>query len=222
MFRIRPHRFRGVFTDGRGIYTQNLTPGTTFYDERTLKQDGIEYRKWEPFRSKLSAFIQKGCKTFPFREKSRVLYLGAASGTTASHISDIATGGEIYCLEISKIPFQKLLFLAGKRQNIIPLLADASFPDTYGSVIPQVDVIYQDISQRDQVELFLKNIGYLRKGGFGILMVKARSINVAVEPRKIFSAVETSLKQHGLKVIEKVELSPYIKDHAAIAVQKNP
>lgn len=48
-----------------------------------------EYRIWNPFRSKLAAAIMAGIEDVWIRPKSKVLYLGAASGTTVSHVSDI-------------------------------------------------------------------------------------------------------------------------------------
>jgi fibrillarin-like pre-rRNA processing protein len=219
-YRLHPHRFRGVFTDGKNIFTENTTPGTSVYGESLVKDGESEYRRWEPARSKLSALIRKGCSGFPFEKRSAVLYLGAASGTTVSHVSDIAKEGTVFAVEVSRIPFQKLLFLAESRKNIIPIMADAAFPGRYGYVVPQVDVLYQDIAQRDQLSIFRKNLTFLCPGGTGIIMVKARSIDVTVEPKDIYKRVEDGFRADGLKVLEKKELAPFEKDHAAIVVRK--
>jgi len=217
---IEPHRHRGVFTDGKSIFTENLVPGESVYGEKLARQRNTEYRRWDPMRSKLGALVQKGTANFPIGETSKILYLGAASGTTASHVSDIARGGVIYCVEVSKIPFQKLLLLARKRKNIIPIMADASFPERYARIVPDVDLVYQDIAQRDQVWIFVKNLGFLRSGGHGIMMIKARSIDVAKEPRDIYSQVEKDFRDRGLQVMETKELAPFEKDHAAIILRK--
>lgn len=49
----------------------------------------IEYRVWNPFRSKLGAAILGGVDQIHIKPGAKVLYLGAASGTTVSHVSDI-------------------------------------------------------------------------------------------------------------------------------------
>ena len=48
-----------------------------------------EYRVWNPFRSKLAAAILGGVDKIHIAPGSKVLYLGAASGTSVSHVSDI-------------------------------------------------------------------------------------------------------------------------------------
>ena len=56
------------------------------------QQDGdtkTEYRAWNPFRSKLAAAIVGGIEHIHMKPGSKVLYLGAASGTTVSHVSDL-------------------------------------------------------------------------------------------------------------------------------------
>jgi fibrillarin-like pre-rRNA processing protein len=165
--------------------------------------------------------IQKGCRSYPFRENSRVLYLGAASGTTASHISDIVSDGMIFCIEFSKRVFIDLVEVCEKRKNMIPILADARKPEEYSRIVGKVDVIYQDLAQRNQSEIFLKNLRlFLRGGGFGILMVKARSINVAAKPRNLFQKIEQELEGRGYKVLENIHLDPYERDHAAIVVSQ--
>ena len=44
---------------------------------------------WNPFRSKLAAAIVGGVGNIYMPPGSKVLYLGAANGTTVSHVSDI-------------------------------------------------------------------------------------------------------------------------------------
>lgn len=201
-------------------YTKNLVPGESVYGESFKKLSGVEHRYWDPRRSKLATYIKKGGKTFPFGIGTNTLYLGAASGTTVSHISDISTKGRIFAVEISRIPFTKLLALAERRKNIVPILANANHPERYGTIVGKVDVIYQDIAQRDQVEIFLKNLIMLKSGGIGFLMVKARCIDVSLPPKKIFRMCEDKISENGLQVKETVELGPHEKDHAAIIINK--
>lgn len=58
----------------------------------------IEYRAWNPFRSKLAASIVGGVGDIHIKPGSKVLYLGAASGTTVSHVSDIVGAVSVACL----------------------------------------------------------------------------------------------------------------------------
>src|SRR5271157_5900002 len=104
--------FNGVFSDGRRIFTVNAVPGKSVYGEKLIRQGNTEFREWDPFRSKLCGAIRKGLKTFPFSNDSKVLYLGASTGTTISHLSDIALDGEIYAVEMAPAMGEKLMELA--------------------------------------------------------------------------------------------------------------
>ncbi len=207
----------GVFKKNGRLYTINLCKGVKVYGESLKTIDGVEYRSWNPYRSKLAAAIIKGIKIENLNKNSKVLYLGAATGTTVSHISDIVS--EIYAAEYSAFAMKKLLELAKKRSNIIPILADANHPERYITIVPKVDFLYQDISQRNQVDIFIENASiYLKSDGRGLLMVKTRSIDVALPPEKIVVEVEKQIKEHDFNVLQRKYLKPYEKDHAAILV----
>ncbi len=208
--------FEGVYTEKGKLYTLNIVPGSRVYGEHLISVGGKEYRSWNPYKSKMAAAILRGLREMPIRKGSRILYLGAANGTTASHISDIATDGIIYAVEISPRAMSDLVQVCKIRKNIIPILADASKPESYEIIVGEVDVIYQDISQRDQVGIFIKNME--RFGGEGILMVKARSIDVSMPPKKIFDKVKREIK-NKFEIKESIYLSPYSKDHMAIFVK---
>ncbi len=201
-------------------YTRNLVPDDSTYWEVQRKIGGIEFRYWNPDKSKLSAFLMKGGKIFPFDLGSNILYLGAASGTTVGHISDICTDGRIFAVEVAKNPFRKLLNLAEKRPNIVPILEDANQPDIYSRLVGQVDILYQDIAQRNQTDIFIKNAFMLKPGGTGYLMVKSRCIDVSAAPTKIFNECRLELEGAGFKVLEMIRLEPHEKDHMAIVVEK--
>ena len=84
------------------LATENLIPGNQVYNEKLIKVKGIEYRTWDPFRSKLAASIFNGLNDFPFKLKSDILYLGVSTGTTVSHISDIISNtGTIISTDIT-------------------------------------------------------------------------------------------------------------------------
>ncbi|MDO9537071.1 MAG: fibrillarin-like rRNA/tRNA 2'-O-methyltransferase [Thermoplasmata archaeon] len=201
-------------------YTRNLIPGESIYWEVHRKINGIDYRYWDPKRSKLAAFLVCKGKTFPFDVKTSVLYLGAANGTTVSHISDMTPAGKIFAVEVAKNPFRELLALAEKRGNIIPILEDANHPEIYERLVGQVDIMYQDISQRNQTEIFIRNSRMLKSGGVGYLMLKARCIDVTASPIKMFEECRKDIENAGFKILEMVRLDPYEKDHAAFVVSK--
>jgi len=208
-------------TDGRSIFTVNLDPGRSVYDEDLITFEGRELRRWSPYRSKLAALFLKGTDKFRIDSTSKVLYLGAASGTTPSHISDIISRGLVYCVEFSERPFRDLVKLCEQRANMIPILASARKPEEYRALVEPCDVLYQDISQRDQVEIFIKNIRiFLKKNGLGVIMVKSRSIDVSKSPELIYESVRNQLQSEDFLILDKKILSPYQKDHAAFIVEQ--
>jgi len=213
-------KFPGVFwiefEDGSKILaTKNLTPGFKVYDEKLIKHKGIEYRSWNPYRSKLAAAIIKGLKEFPIKEGQRILYLGIASGTTASHISDIiGKSGIIYGIEFAHRPLRDLLRVARIRRNIIPLLKDARLPGMYDYIGECVDGIYCDVAQPDQARILADNAKmFLKSGGWFMIAIKARSIDVTRPPEEIYKEQAEFLKNEGLKVVEQINIEPYSRDH---------
>jgi len=217
---IRPTEWDGVFTDGPWFLTRNLVPGVSVYGEGLPTEGDIEYRRWDANRSKLAAYLRCGGRVWPFRESSSVLYLGASSGTTVSHVSDVCPRGMITAVEVSSRSFRDLLRIAEARPNLVPILGDAAKPESYGRRVGAVDVLYQDIAQRDQDGIFRKNLEWLRSGGIGFLMVKARSEDVAAAPMDVYEAAKNSLSAARLTILDLRLLSPYQDDHAALVVQK--
>ncbi|MFP4000506.1 MAG: fibrillarin-like rRNA/tRNA 2'-O-methyltransferase [Thermoplasmata archaeon] len=209
----------GIYRGEGKYYTLNLVPGEDVYEEELVEQEGFEYRRWDPNRSKLCAFLEKE-HSLPVKPDIDVLYLGAGDGTTVSHLSDIVTDGKIFAVEIARNPFRNLLSLSKKRKNIYPIMADARDPSNYDDIVSRVDLIYQDISQRDQKEIFLKNLRFLQKGSFGMIAVKARSINVSESPEVIYEGVEKRLKDEGYEVKTKTDISRWQKDHSIITIKK--
>lgn len=198
------------------IATRNMAPGSAVYGERLLEDDGIEYRVWNPHRSKLGAFLTMG-GAIPISSSSNVLYLGAATGTTASHVSDIVHEGMVYALELSAEPMRKLLEVSRKRKNMVPILGDAARPETYMSLVDKgIDLIYQDVAQRNQAEIAIKNAAtFLGSGGATIIAIKARSIDATVAPKKaIQQEVEKLEKAFDIDRVK--GLSPFHKDHAIV------
>ncbi|MBS3060407.1 MAG: fibrillarin-like rRNA/tRNA 2'-O-methyltransferase [DPANN group archaeon] len=215
--------FPNVYKIKNQFATQSIAPGVRVYDEKIIKQNSREFRIWNPEKSKLCAAIHNGLKHMPIKPGSNVLYLGAAQGTTASHISDIiTTSGLLICIDVATKPFEKLLHVAEERENIIPLLADANNPDDYSEFIEEkVDVVYQDVAQKNQAEILIKNANmHLKKNGYALMAVKARSIDVAKKPEEIFKQEIETLKKAGLIIEEVVNLAPHEKDHVLILAKK--
>jgi len=185
------------------------------YSERML----AGARVWDPFRSKLAALYYVGTG-IELTSGMRVLYLGAANGTTVSHVADYVD--TVYAIEFAPRPMQDLLEVARRRNNIVPIMADASRPEQYAPLVEAVDLLYQDVAQPDQATILVRNCAFLRPDGKVILMLKTRSVDIRKTPEEVFSDTITELEGAGLEVVESVWLSPYHKDHAAIVCQKLP
>lgn len=218
MAEIRRSDIPQVFTDADSLYTLNAVPGVSVYGERLVRQGDAEYREWNPYRSKLAAFLRRGAALFPFSRGTDVLYLGAAQGTTVSHVADICEDGTIYAVEVSRRAFQKLLAVSESRPNVMPILADAGDPGGYERLVGRVGVVYQDIAQRDQVAIFLRNLKFLGPAGFGLLFLKARSVDVSSRPAVLYEKARRTLAR-SVTVVQVLELGSYQRDHAAFLVE---
>ncbi|MEM4267776.1 MAG: fibrillarin-like rRNA/tRNA 2'-O-methyltransferase [Candidatus Woesearchaeota archaeon] len=218
---MKPSKVFEVFEDGKKIYTKNLVPGRRVYGENILKEGNVEYREWDPKRSKLAATIIKGSPNIGLRKGKIVLYLGASTGTTVSHVSDIVgREGFVFAIDFAPRVVRELVYLAENRPNIAPLLADANHPESYADLVGEVDVVFQDIAQKNQVEIFLRNCRiFLKNEGYGLLAVKARSIDVVKRPRDIFKEVQKQLEKE-MTVFDYKELAPYEKDHCIFICKK--
>mgnify|MGYP000173807439 CR=1 FL=1 len=204
------------YEDGRRVLaTKNLVPGNVVYDEKLVKYQGTEYRVWNPYRSKLAAAIINGLKEVSITQGARILYLGIASGTTASHISDIiGPSGIIYGVEFAPRPLRDLIKVAEIRKNIVPLLKDARLPQEYSYIGETVDVLYADLAQPFQAEIFIRNAKmFLKPNGVGFIAIKARSIDVTRPPEDIFEEQKKILEEGNFEVLEGVRLDPYARDH---------
>ena len=228
--KVKPHpQFAEVYQvtleDGaQRLATRNLAPGRAVYGERLIRFKRVEYRVWDAFRSKLAAAILKGVKTVPITPGSRVLYLGAASGTTPSHVSDIVgEEGHVYCVEFASRSIRELVNnVAAYRLNMSPFLEDARFPEKYAMFITgKVDCVYCDVAQPEQAKILADNADvFLKPAGWVMLAVKAQSIDVTKDPAAIYKQEAKVLKKRGFRVEEIVRLEPYDKAHAMIVAQR--
>jgi fibrillarin-like pre-rRNA processing protein len=198
---------------------EDIDFGKVVYGEKLITFEGVEYRIWDPHRSKLGAMILKKFN-IPIKEDSKVLYLGAASGTTVSHVSDIVSNGAIYAVEFASRSMRDLIGLASRRKNIYPILADARKPDSYAHLVEPVDLIFQDVAQPNQVEIATRNASrFLKRDGNLLLSIKARSIDTVVNPKKIFTNELRKLEQTlepKFEIICVKNLMPYYEDHLGV------
>jgi len=201
----------------REIFDNVYQEGGALFTKTALPRAKDVYEPWDPQKSKLAAMIAEGPEHFPLNRRSHVLYLGAGAGSTARRVAIMCTEGVVYCVEPFPTPFQRLLSVCERHENMVPVMADARSPERYIFIAP-VDCIYQDIAQPDQARIFLLNWKVFEPGR-GVLMVKARCIDAAREPQRVFDDVKTALEGNGLDVLESIPL-PYYRGHEAIVVRK--
>jgi len=208
-----------VSGDSRKLITKNLVPGMKVYDEKLINIENVEYRICDPFRSKLAALILKDSSISMNRDHD-ILYLGAASGTTVSHVSDIVTEGTVFSVEFSPRAMKDLINVSTPRMNLVPILGDAANPKSYQNMVCDVDMIYQDVAQKEQAGIAIRNAElFLKKEGILVLMIKTRSIDSIRDPADV-TDMEIKKLENNFKVKELVNLEPFHKDHFAVIVQK--
>ncbi|KAJ2798391.1 Small subunit processome complex component [Coemansia guatemalensis] len=223
---VEPHRHEGIFV-ARGkedlLVTKNLVPGESVYGEKRISVDGpegtkTEYRVWNPFRSKVAAGILGGVDNIYIAPGKKVLYLGAASGTTVSHVADVVgPEGAVYAVEFSHRSGRDLINMAKKRTNVVPIVEDARYPQKYRMLVPMVDVIFADVAQPDQARIISMNAHqFLRNGGHIVISIKANCIDSTVEASKVFAREVNKMREEKIKPLEQLTLEPYERDHAIV------
>lgn len=221
MIRLK-EKFDGVFVSGGRIFTRNLVPGEKVYGEDLIERDGTEYRSWDYTRSKPAAAIKNGLENFPLKRGMKVLYLGIASGTTASHFSDIVgKDGIIYGVDIAERVLRQIIPIAEKRGNIAPILGDTRKPEDYESlVLSEVDFVFEDVASDDQIPILIRNCDkFLKAGGHAMIAIKSQSIDVTKKPKEVYKEAVSELEKH-FDVVEKVELDPHERHHMLVVLHK--
>ncbi|KAF2843773.1 Fibrillarin [Patellaria atrata CBS 101060] len=234
---IEPHRYPGVFI-ARGkedmLVTRNLTPGESVYGEKRISVQttipdsvngevapatSVEYRVWNPFRSKLAAGILGGLEDIYMKPGSKVLYLGAASGTSVSHVADIVgPTGTVFAVEFSHRSGRDLVNMATHRTNVIPIVEDARHPMKYRMLVSMVDCIFADVAQPDQARIVGLNAHLFLKVGGGVLVsIKANCIDSTAEPATVFAREVEKLREERIKPKVQLTLEPFERDHAMVA-----
>ncbi len=209
--------FPGVYRVGGKLATKNFAPGFRVYGEKLVSVDNVEYRQWDLFRSKLAGAIAKGLSHMPIGPGSLVLYLGASTGTTPSHVSDIVgEDGAVFAIEFAQRSMRDLLNICQPRPNMLPIFGDARMPVQYEEHLQgqKADVLYQDVAQPDQAEILVRNADmFLKKGGYAMLCIKSQSIDVTQDPKKTYAQTIAKLEAGGFETLQTIILDPYDKDH---------
>ncbi|KAM1207261.1 hypothetical protein ACFX13_007974 [Malus domestica] len=215
--------FKHTSIKGDALVTKNMVPGESVYNEKRISvqnEDGtkVEYRVWNPFRSKLGAAILAGIDIIGIKPGARVLYLGAASGTSVSHVSDIVgPTGVVYAVEFSPRSGRDLVNMAKKRTNVIPIIEDARHPARYRMLVSVVDVIFTDVAQPDQARILGLNAKYFLKiGGCCLMSIKANCIDSTLPAEKVYELEVERMTAEQVKPKQRVTLEPFERDHACV------
>jgi len=224
---IRTHpKYSNVYISGPPhnlkLYSKNLVPGNKVYGEKLITFKGEEYREWDPYRSKLAAMILEKPSVDFLSNELKCLYLGASSGTTISHLSDIVYDGIIYGVEFAERSMRQLIQNTNNRKNIVPILGDANFPEKYAnSVFTNIDLVYQDIAQPNQAQIAIANCSYyLKDKGTLILAIKSQSIDSVQKPEKIYIQEKKILEKAGYKISESFNIHKFAANHIILIVHK--
>ncbi len=224
-----PHRHAGIFV-ARGkedmLVTKNLSPGESVYGEKRISvensgpanADGTpsvtktEYRVWNPFRSKLAAGVLGGLDEIFIKPGAKVLYLGAASGTSVSHVADIVgPTGTVFAVEFSHRSGRDLINMATHRTNVIPIIEDARHPLKYRMLVSMVDVIFADVAQPDQARIVGLNAHlFLKVGGGIVVSIKANCIDSTAAPEAVFAREVQKLREERIKPLEQLTLGKHL------------
>jgi len=207
------------------LCTLNLVPGISVYGEKRVEcgatvsgDEKKEYRMWNPYRSKLASAIYSGVENIHMPPGSKVLYLGGASGTTVSHVSDVlGPTGMVFAVEFSHRSGRDLVEMSKRRPNIVPIIEDARHPMKYRSLVPMVDTIFMDVAQPDQARILALNAQYfLKNGGHFVISIKANCIDSTLAAPVVFAAEVEKMKVEKLRPVEQVTLEPFERDHAVV------
>jgi len=150
---------------------------------------------------------------------SKVLYLGAASGTSVSHVADIVgPTGAVYAVEFSHRSGRDLINMATRRTNVIPIVEDARHPMKYRMLMPMVDCIFADVAQPDQARIVALNAKmYLKQGGGVLVSIKANCIDSTAPAEQVFASEVQKLREDSFFPKEQLTLEPYERDHAMVS-----
>ena len=221
----------GIRKEGRTLWSRNANKGSSVRGERRKREGRVEWRRWDPYRSKVAAALlmtsNDPSNLIP-RPGDTCLYLGASSGTTVSHIHDMVCGsgnhhnGQIIAVEISPRMMRELGSLAEDRSGLVPVLSDARETWSYTTMMREkANWIHQDLSIADQAENFIKIArSTLQAGGIGLFSLKAASERHSEgDDQSRFSSAEKLLKESELELVERIDISKFQDQHVVFVVK---
>ena len=222
----------GVRREGRSLWTRNAVRGVSVRGERRKTDARIEWRFWDPSRSKVAAALLRTAndpsQLLP-ETGSTCLYLGASFGSTVSYIHDQVCGagnhhgGQVVAVEIAPRAMRDLSELSSIRPGLVPVLGDARQPQTVAPYIRgKADWMHQDLSIADQAETFVRMAGaFLKPGGTGLLSLKAASERSSDgDDDSRFAKAARILRESNLDVIERIDLKGLEEQHVVFHVRK--
>ncbi len=206
--------FTGILAKNGKLYNRSLIPGKIYFHEDTMKEGNVEYRCFSPRNSKFASAIKQKVRETGIKKASTILYLGSSHGYTVSFLSDVVgKNGLIFAVDPAPRVMRDLVFIAEERKNIAPVMEDAAHPDRYEELVKEADMLFQDVAQRNQVEIFIRNFSLLKKGGIAMLAVKARSVDISKKPKEIFDQSKKQLRDANINILQSFRLEPFQKDH---------
>ncbi len=228
----KPKLAWGIRREGRSLWTRNAVRGVSVRGERRKTDARIEWRFWDPSRSKVAAALLRTAndpsQLLP-ETGSTCLYLGASFGSTVSYIHDQVCGagnhhgGQVVAVEIAPRAMRDLSELASIRPGLVPVLGDARQPQTVAPYIRgKADWMHQDLSIADQAETFVRMAGaFLSPGGTGLLSLKAASERPSDgDDDSRFAKAARILRESNLDVIERIDLKGLEEQHLVFHVRK--
>ena len=182
------------------------------------------FKKNQQNKKTVAAAVLGGVDNIWIKPGSKVLYIGAAAGTSVSHVSDIVgPTGAVYAVEFSHRPGRDLINVAKSRTNVIPIIEDARHPLKYRMLIGMVDVVFADVAQPDQARIVALNSHYfLKNGGHSVIAIKASCIDSTAAPEAVFRREVSKLQSENFKPLEQLTLEPYERDHAVVISEYRP
>ncbi|HEX9710378.1 MAG TPA: fibrillarin-like rRNA/tRNA 2'-O-methyltransferase [Candidatus Thermoplasmatota archaeon] len=217
-------RVPALATDGRSFFTRHGGGGRPAYGEEVVRgPDGHPWRRFEPRRSKTAAALHAGGlgpELEAVLSSPPLLYLGAASGTSLSHLADIVAPEPAYGVEVAQRSFADLLENLRPWPNVFPVHADARRPAAYAALVGRAGAIVQDVAAADQVAVLAGNArAFLPDGAPALLFLKARSVDSGADPPAVFEEAREALAAAGFGVREQRALEPFDRDHRAFLVR---
>ena len=188
------------------------------YKENLVQTNGKRYSIWNPYMSKLAAAIINGMEIFPILKKTKILYLDPTTEKTVKHISNIVgINGKIFVVrDVMKNSKNFLEQIVKNRSNIFTIIPDKTNPARLTGMTEMVDVIYIDIAEHNQTEIAIQNCkNHLRIGGFLMLIVPTKNIDIANNPSKK-NQEERKKLQTSFDIIQEINLMDFFKEYSMV------